>query len=298
MKLLYRLTPHSRLSHNPLFAVETRRIRWGYSARVLADTSILLVGVVCVVVLLIWLLAQLVDRRGRYSDLVLLMILSSLLVSLLLDYRCMTTAVEGINGEVAARRWDVLRLTELANPQIVAAKYGAAQVRVWRLMALIVGSRAGLALTVGLSEIVQVMTSSEAITRSSGEIISLLFMQGVLVIFACIYVIEPYWRMRTVTALGLAVSARTRERLSTVLVAVGALAAFWLAQGIVIVAMMFGTSVLLLPLGLVEYSVNRLVFCAPLIFLILLLAAVYGFYSTLRAWGLRYAERWTARLTE
>ena len=64
------------------------------------------------------------------------------LAALALDYRCMSTALGSINGEIAAGRWDLLRLTLADRPQIVAAKHGAAQVRVWRLMTLIVALRA------------------------------------------------------------------------------------------------------------------------------------------------------------
>jgi hypothetical protein len=208
----------------------------------------------------------------------------------------MMTAVGSINGEVAARRWDLLRLTSLEHAQIVAAKYGAAQVRVWRLMALIIGSRIAVALTVGLIELVLVMTSTEAPTRTSGEIVSVLLSQLILVILIALYVIEPFLRMRMVTALGMAISARAQQHALSVLVAIGTLVALWLAQGVIIAAIALGVSVIFLPLALVEYSVNGLIFCSPLIFLILLLVAFFGFYSVVRAWGLRHAERWAARL--
>jgi hypothetical protein len=297
MKLLYRLTPHARLSHNPLFALETRRVWWGYSAKALAQTSILLAGVVCATVVAAWLLARLGERYpSRFNNVSLLLIAATLLASLLLDYRCMTTAVGSINGEVAARRWDLLRLTSLENAQIVAAKYGVAQVRVWRLMALIIGGRIAVALTVGLTEAVLMMTSTEAPARSSGEIVSVLLGQLVVVVVMTIYVIEPFWRMRTVTALGMAISTRAQQHALSVLVAIGALAALWLAQGVILAAMALGVSVIFVPLALVEYSINGLIFCSPLVFLILLLVTFYGFYALVQAWGLRYAERWAARL--
>jgi hypothetical protein len=296
MKPLYRLTPHARLSHNPLFALETRRVRWGHSAKTLVDYSILLVSAVCVIVVLVWLLSRLNTRYlSPYTDTMRLIVAFSLILSLLLDYRCMTTAVGSINGEIAARRWDLLRLTALENPQIVAAKYGATQVRVWRLMVLIIGSRLAAALTFGLSMFLDVLTGYGWNTQPRGAVISTLIGQAVLVFFAALFIIEPFWRMRAVTALGMAISARARERATSVLAAVGVLAAFWLVQGIIITAMVFAVSVILLPLGVVEYSVNRLIICAPLLFVVVLLATVYGFYSAVQAWSLRYAERWTAR---
>jgi hypothetical protein len=297
MKPLYRLTPHSRLSHNPLFALETRRVRWGDSAKALIDSSLLLMAVVCVVLVLLWLVSRLSERYpSRFNDFSLVFLAVTLLASLLLDYRCMTTAVGSINGEIAARRWDLLRLTSLDNAQIVAAKYGAAQVRVWRLMMLIVSARIAVALTVGVSTLIYSVQDTAWSRRTSGEIVSVLLGQLVVVVVAAIYLVEPFWRMRMVTALGMAISARAQQHASSVLVAIGALAALWLAQGVILAAMALGVSVIFVPLGLVEYSVNGLIFCSPLVFLIFLLAACYGFYSVVQAWGLRYAVRWAARL--
>jgi hypothetical protein len=220
----------------------------------------------------------------------------SLVAALLLDYRCMTTAVGSINGEITTGRWDLLRLSALENAQIVAAKHGAAQVRVWRLMALIIGSRVAVALALGLRFVIDSLDDVAWAGRTPGDIVSILLGQAALFVFAAVYAVEPFWRMRAVTTLGVAISARVRERISSVLLAVGALAAFWLAQGIIIAAMIFAVSVILLPLGVVEYSVNRLIICAPLLFVVVLLATVYGFYSAVQAWGLRCALRWTARL--
>jgi hypothetical protein len=297
MKRLYRLTPHQRLSRNPLFALETRRIRWGHSAKAITDYSAVLVGVVCAVVALVWLLIRLSERYpSRVSDFSILLVALSLIASLLLDYRCLSTALGSINGEAAAGRWDLLRLTALDYRQIVVAKYGVAQVRVWRLMTLITALRLGIVLTLGLNTLIIMLQDSAGVTRTSGEIISTLFAQLVLVVVAVIYVIEPFWRMRMVTALGMAISARARQHASSVLVGIGALAALWLSQGIIVTAIAFGVSVFIMPLALVEYSVNGLIFCSPAIFLIALIAAFYGFYSVVQAWSQRYAERWAARI--
>ncbi|MFN8451712.1 MAG: hypothetical protein U0521_24750 [Anaerolineae bacterium] len=290
------MTPHQRLSHNPLFALEARRVRWGGSAKAMTDYSIVLAGAICVVVVLLWLVIRLSERYpARVNDFSLILLGASLLAALLLDYRCIATALGSINGEIAANRWDLLRLTEINPRQIVAAKFGAAQVRVWRLMMLITALRIAVALTLGISVLGIAWQDTTAGVRTTGEIISSLLGQLVLIVVAVIYVVEPFYRMRVVTALGVAISARARSHVSSVLVGVGALAALWLAQGIVITAMAFAVSAILLPLALVEYSVNSLIFCAPSVFLVILVATFYGFYSAVQAWSLRYAERWVAR---
>lgn len=297
MKQLYRLTPHSRLSRNPLFALETRRIRWGENAQTMTDSSLLLVGAVCITVILAWLLIRLGERYpSRVNDFSILLVAISLIASLLLDYRCLSTVLGSINGEVAAGRWDLLRMTALEHRQIVAAKYGVAQVRVWRLMTVIVALRVAVSLTAGMSFLLDLLQDTAWSGRTSGEIISVLFGQLMLVVVAVIYVIEPFWRMRMVTALGMAISARARQHVSSLLAGIGALAALWLAQGIIVAAMALGVSVIIVPLGLVEYSVNGLIFCAPTVFLVVLVATFYGFYSSVQAWSLRYAVRWAARI--
>ncbi len=161
-------------------------------------------------------------------------------------------------------------------------------------MMLITALRLGVVLTLGLSIFLANMNGYEWSIRTSGEIISMLFAQLMLLVVAVIYVIEPFWRMRMVTALGMAISARARHHSSSVLVSIGALAALWLAQAIIVAALALGVSVVIVPLALVEYSVNGLVFCSPAIFLFILIAAFYGFYTSVRAWSLRYAVRWAA----
>ena len=297
MKPLYRLTPHARLNHNPLFALETRRIIWGYSAKTLTDYSLFIVGVTCAFIILAWLVIRLGERYpSRLNDFSLALLALSLFASLLLDYRCISTALDSINGEVAARRWDLLRLTTLDHHQIVAAKYGAAQVRVWRLLMLITALRLGVVLTVGLSTLIFMVQDSVGVARTPGETISNLLAQLVLVVVAMIYVAEPFWRMRMVTALGMAISARAQRHTSSVLVGIGALAALWLAQGVILAALSIGVSVVIMPLALVEYSANGLIFCSPAIFLIVVFVAFYGLYSSVRVWSLRRAVRWAARI--
>ncbi len=61
----------------------------------------------------------------------------------LVDCAGIAVAVGGISGELITGRWDLLRLTLLRVERLIAAKHGTAQIRAWRLMALVVGVRVG-----------------------------------------------------------------------------------------------------------------------------------------------------------
>ena len=299
MKRLYRLTPHQHLNHNPLFNFEVRRVRWGQSAQALLRTSGRLVLIVCTALMLLWLLVTLRDiHQDSLRDFVLLLLGLSFLASLALDTVSMSSALGSINGEIASGRWDLLQLTLLTVPQIVAAKHGTAQVRAWRLMVLIIGMRVAVALMIVLSYLLILFRDTGSSFRTPGQTLTSIIGQLVLITLGILYILEPWWRMRTVTALGVAISARTRQPISAVLAAAGMVFALWLLQGFVAVVIAFGVGLIIVPLTLLEVSANQVVICSPLLLLALAIATVYGFYSIVQTWGLRSAERWIARVSE
>jgi hypothetical protein len=299
MKRLYRLTPHRLLSRNPLFTFEVRRVRWGQSAQSMLTYSGRLMLVVCAVLMLLWLLVSFRDiRQNSVGDFVILLLGASFLASLALDTTSMASALGSINGEITSGRWDLLRLTLLTVPQIVAAKHGAAQVRAWRLMTLIIALRVAV-LLMALASFLLILVHSRSFNGvTAAQTLNAIIGQLVITVLGILYILEPWWRMRTVTALGVAISARARQPISVVLAAGGAVFGLWLLQGFVALVVAFGVGLIILPLTLLEASVNQLVICSPLIFLILIIAIVYGFYSIVQTWGLRSAERWINRVSE
>lgn len=300
MKLFYRLTPHSRLGSNPLFAHEMRRVRHAESAKSLIDYSILIIAAACAVLLLVWLVFSLADRQpdNNFSatDLLAFLFGISLLAAVALDYHCMTTSVGSINSEISAGRWDLLRLTTLESQQIVAAKYGAAQLRVWRVMALVVALRIAVVLMAGATTVTVVVSDWQSVTTLDMPLPAFLLLIFTAAACAAFYVVEPFWRMRTVTALGLAVSARVGHTVSSVVFAVGALGVFWLAQGFVAFALLLLVGLVIAPLASVEVVLMQGVICSPVLFLALVGITVYGFYSVVHTWGIRRALRFTVWL--
>jgi hypothetical protein len=296
MKLLSRLVPHARLSQNPLFNLEVRRVRWGVSQHALFRYSAWRLVIISAVVLPIWLLSAMPNPlRNGVNDFVLLLLGASLLAGLALDYASMSAALGSINGEMTTRRWDLLRLTALTIPQIVTAKHGVAQVRTWRWMILLVALRFAIGLILGINLALMIsqpgwlgITTMQAFTTLMGTLmLALLFLA---------FTVEPFLRMRSVTALGVAISARARQSTSMVLAAGGVVALMWLGQGFVAAAVALLFSGVLVPLGLLEEAAYGVTFCAPVLLVALFWLTVYGFYSVVQTWSLRRAERWIARI--
>jgi len=304
MKLLYRLTPHSRLSRNPLFVLETRRVRWGCDVDVLLRSTWRWLLLICGLILALWLLVLVGSVIGGQSRLaaenalivVWWMLALSLLAAPALDFVSISTALGSIHGEITAGRWDLLRLTLLPNPQIVAAKHTAAQVRVWRATMLITALRTATVL-IGTLNLLLLAFNDPYFMRgvSFGEWISLLVLLLTGGVTCAIYLLEPLWRMRALTALGVAISARTDHATSAALLGIGAIAVLWIAQIMLLIFLLAGLSMLFLPLGLIETSLG-LAICTPVAFVALLIVVVRGFFSIIQTWSLRRAERWVARI--
>jgi hypothetical protein len=270
-----------------------RGIRWGASERVLLRYSARRITIICGALLFIWFVVSLNDlQHYQLSDFVSILFALSFLASLALDYTSMTSALGSINGEIIAGRWDLLRISLITIPQIVAAKHGAAQVRAWRLMVTIIALRLAV-LLMGVISILLILvhTGTFAFIRPADLILEL----SLVIAFGLVYLIEPWWRMRTVTALGVAISARTRAPVSAVLAAGGMVFGIWLLQGLIVFALALALTIIIVPLAFAEYSVLETSIIAPLMFIALVVVTVYGFYSIIQVWGLRRAERWIAQ---
>ncbi|MEP7290877.1 MAG: hypothetical protein ABI835_03790 [Chloroflexota bacterium] len=299
MKRLYRLTPHFHLSGNPLFDFEAGRIRRAASAKTLIDYSIRLTVIVCFVLLLIWLLLELTNRSswlyfGAGIDFLHLLLALSLLASLVLDFFSMSNAFGSISTEITAGRWELLRLTTIPSKQIVAAKYGTAQLRAWRTMTLVIAVRLAVLLIFVLT-IANLIVQYPNTLNTGAPLFLILALAVACVAVAGVFLIEPFWRMRAVTALGIAISTRVRQPVSGILVAVGTVAAFWLVQGMVAGALLLGATLFFAPLSLLEVAITQTVFWSPLLFLVIAAVTLYGFYSVIQTWAIRRAERFAAR---
>jgi hypothetical protein len=294
MKLLSRLLPHQRLNDNPLFNLEMRRIHWGSTERALWRYSARRLEIIVGVLLILWLG---VTRQDPYysvlDNFALLLLGVSLLAEPLLDYLSMIAALGSINAEVAAGRWDLLCMTSLTISKIVAAKHGAAQVRAWRYMILLMALRLAVLLMIAIGLLAGYGRDYNWIIPAYDRLLWTVFSLVTILALGALYIVEPVWRVRMVTAIGLALSARARSGTSAVLLAGSALGTLWLVSLCLGVGVVIGSSVALSQLAMVGPLFVQALFCTPMV-LAALYAMIYGFYSIIQIGCLRRAERWIA----
>jgi hypothetical protein len=291
MKLLSRLSPHQRLTENPLFNLEVRRIHWGSSERALWRYSVRRLEIVVGVLLILWL--GTVHRNPQALDFdgfPALLVALGLLAGVLLDFASMAAVLShGIGAD--SERWDLLRLTRLTIAQIVAARHGVAQVRVWRFTIYVIALRAAAALIVLLTYAQRTLVEgAQAGYRADWWFSALL---GILVVggVGVLYVIEPLWRARMVTALGLALAMRVRNRASALPLALAGLGGLWLASVFLAILIFIGVSLAFSQVFLLGIFFLQAVICTPLV-IAALHVTIYGFYSVVQVGSLRRAEYW------
>lgn len=299
MKPIYRLTPHARLNRNPLFALESRHIRWGESGNSLAHRSGLWIGVgaaVIVIPFLIWMALDL-RRYGTLSvvynagtDYVVWALVIGFLLGLLVDCGSIAVSVGSINSELLTGRWDLLRLTLLRIERMILAKHGTAQIRAWRLMALVVGVRVG-----AVALLVFLYTSPIFISVPIYvDPLEALFGYLIIGALSLIFIVEPLWRMRALTAVGLVISSRMHSSMATILMAAGYVFALWIVEGFVFGVVAIAMS-WLFGFGALVTADLLWFFCFAPFFVGIVYVAIWGFYHIVETWALRRAGHTLAR---
>ena len=300
--MLRLLNPYPEISPtHPILERETRRMRWiqraGSPQRYSLWIFLFVIGGVLALyvgwVALKWLnpyrslyFGWFVDTTSGFAG---VLVLASFFAGLLLDYLSMTAALSSISREMVAGTWDLLRLTLLREGELVLAKHTAAQLRAWRATMALVGLR----VAVGLLLLVLQIAGSIVYRYPLGlglQSNPLLFLLSNLFPFAAlfgVYILEPVWRMRAVTAVGMSISARHTEGTSSMLVGIGMLLLLWLIQLIVAVAVIAGLTVLMFTVA----AFGTGAFCFPVVLFLVISPTVYGFYSIIKTWGLRQVAR-------
>lgn len=301
--MLRLLNPYPEVQANhPVLARETRRMRWiqraGSPQRYSLWVVLLVIGIVLALfvgwLIVRWYYARYYSYSTTWfldatSGFVGVLGIVSLLSSLLLDYLSMSAALSSISSEIVAGTWDLLRLTSVREGELVLAKHTAAQLRAWRATMWVVGLRiaAGLMVVVLLAARNIEYGSSLVAETPANNLLFLLFNVVPFAALFGVYILEPVWRMRAVTAVGMAISARLTEGTSSMLLGVGVLVMLWLTQLVLIAAVIAGLTVLMFTVA----AFGAGAFCAPSTLLLVIFPTVYGFYSVLKTWGLRQVAR-------
>ncbi len=305
-----RMTPYaSPAARQPIFQLETRHLAWAgdsqtFTSRSLqriaraAAFSIAIVMSVLAAIHTASLLATAVQGT-TYSESLLSSIVNAgfsgsailaalgLMMALQVDFLSIAASINGINGDVINGRWDLYKLAGIRAGQFTVGKHGAAQMRVWRTVMTVIGVRAGaILLFLGSSIISILMTVPDYIEYDLS--LGALFLQLIIVLIAAgipgwFFLIEPVLRLRTMTAVGLMVSAHIRSASMSSLAAFGVTAGIWMAQIALFVAVGCGVSAFLIPL---LFFGGGAVCGLPIIFG-LLIATMRAYYEILKNFSLR-----------
>lgn len=301
---------YAAMGEQPLFKYAVRRIRWAgtveqlrrYNWRVAVIVHVLIVGLWLLTIYNSWTLYSTIYNqtgsiRTYYATpsyvseqgftFIAFLMLASIGLDIILDFACLVFALNSIGGEVSAGRWDLLRMTPIIEERIIAAKHGLAQVRAWRVMALVLYTRVAavalLLLHVFLLPIFTGGPSPFEVFRY--DVFNPLLGLITIVIFLAVYVIEPVWRMRAMAAVGIAISARVYNIAFAFLTAFAVMVVVWIVQAIIMGIIGWLTVQIVATFFITVFMCGVLSACIATAYI------VRAFYNTLEGWALGYATR-------
>jgi len=234
-----------------------------------------------------------------------LLFLLSFLLSAGLDILSVSRTLPSISTDIRTGRWELIRLTPLREGQIIRAKHAAAQLRHWGLTLALISIRGAL---VVLLLLVTVLAFADSLNfppiyydRDEGgvryviEFIFLLFQLAGIFAFGSVFLIEPIWRVRGMTALGLAISARVYDGGMATLISAAAILALWVTQLVIL----FGIFSIMVSFSFfVLYSPVASGFIYFLIFATVVCLAQIGVFYLLQTWALRRVAWQFVRLNQ
>jgi len=283
LPLLLRLTPFSETEFDhPIFRYETRRLRYAdtiadflrYTLRWIGTGVLFAFGLMGAIAALALRSEAQLDPTFWGSTCTFALAASGIF-GLALDYTSASAGLPAFGHELVSGRWQLLRLTPLREASIILAKHAAAQLRVWRLVMLMIGLRGGLLL---------IWVIALLIAGDSPMLIALAF-----TIISISAALEPIARLRGYSALGVYVSARVISGMGGQLLLWLYLSAFWFIQIVLLVALisLIGPFALLMMLSRdASWTAIWMVFVPAT-------AVVFiGLALTVRAWALRATARY------
>ncbi len=268
--MLERWMPYAGAAFNPVFRFGVRRLRFGRSARALRRRSLILIAVSSAIILCLWAASligtynlrscattepaycyyPLIDSSASF---IAGLALFSVAIDVFLDLTCILAGYQTLRLETEAVHWDLLRLTPMRIETLIDAHYAVAQARAWLMTALVTTLRvATVALFLLTIFVLPLVLRGFIGDLGLGYDFSWLFSFTGLALVAAIFMIEPLWRMRAVTALGLALASRFRQPTFGALAGLGSIFALWLAEAILL-GMMFWLTALV---GRLSWSVT------------------------------------------
>lgn len=267
--------------NHPVFKRDVRAIGWWLSVENLPHYTLRKLLHYLLLILMVWLLVYEINAdsaEALFSDasgLLLVIVLSGMV----LDFACLVLAVQSVRGEVNKSYWDLLRLTPLTKEGIVAAKLAATRLRVWKVMLFTVSVRGFIILLTGLYFWLFPETSWLHRLLPTGSTVQITFAIGAFLLIGLIVVIEPVWRMKAMTTVGVMLSAHFSHRLHFILLPPLLLSLIWLAQPLALLVLLTTVVFALMPIALIVYMVD----IANTVFIFFAIMCLMTF------WMIRYA---------
>jgi hypothetical protein len=267
---------------NPIWEIELKHLSGGlqilrrFGVRALSAAVAAAFGISAFTGLQWYSLGQL------HLNIVVWSVLGAIGLMLAADVAHVFTTVIHLGAEMRSGQWDLLRLTALKPQAILDAKYSGAQLRTWRILMIEISLRLFTMLLIAVPTFCFAITD---MLRFSETFLIVCFAVFIQLCIAVIYVHEPWWRMRAIVALSLAISANVRQEAYAVLAALGVLLAIRLVQ----VALLIGVPLFVIFMGRDTFGFATV--CLIPYIVVLIYGAAFWFYNFLRVNALRFALR-------
>jgi hypothetical protein len=272
--------PHALITTaNPVFDYELRHVGWPRSVDDLKRYSLYVLIALHTVLGAGWLLGRLsYSPLGLWATILTYtaIVAASIVITIVADVYYMLMSIGAFSQQIGSGQWDLLRITQLREQDILLAEYAIAQIRAWRLMSLELGIRiAGLVF---------------AALFNLQLVVILLVTLPVSIYLAILlvgYIAEPLWRMQAMVALGGAIAARIPNHTFAILAALGTILVVQILRVIILAIPWYA--------ALTVFTSRYSIFCMLPLASIAATYVLYTFYRTLQKVSLRYATRCATR---
>lgn len=198
----------------------------------------------CAILIAVWFLVAVNDNRwgdSTYGYLSIVFIATMTFFSFLLDFSSMVVTFNSINSEKTLGRWDLLVLAT-EKDHISRSKHAFTRLRIARVLAFNLSIRIAVllfpVLMVTVWGYLNPLDFGGTFTSLTNYVQDFPLESFAIVMF-CIpavlfYLYEPVWRVRAITAMGVALSARFQQFSLLVPLAFVTLVGLWILQAIVL----------------------------------------------------------------
>lgn len=244
----YRTTPRFYVplfeipfNHRPLFKLIRKHSKWAPTHEIAVQRSrhfVLRRVIILVGTWIVWVLLTASNRPYAYSaytetglEAIAFVFVISLGLSYLLDMVTVAYTMNSINQEITLGRWDLLRLA-MDDEDIISAKYDLARLRTWRLYLLMFSIRLSVAVMfVIVVVVISYLETGEGFLQ--GYDFFLFITQFTILVAIISYLfLEPFWRVKAITAMGVALSARAKSITMSAIYGFAILISTWILQGV------------------------------------------------------------------